>query len=100
MNICTTHQCLSDEYGIGTVLLQPLDILSRLHTTFGYEENILRHHFPQPHGVIDIHRKVFQIPVIDTDDPGTGFQCHLYFLLIMGFHQCRQSKFSCDSRIL
>ena len=77
-----------------------LDILSRLHTTFRYEENILRHHFPQPHGVIDIHRKVFQIPVIDTDDPGTGFQCHLYFLLIMGFHQCRQSKFSCDSRIL
>lgn len=52
--IRTSHQRLSDKNGIGTVLLQPLDILSRLHTTFRYEENILRHHFPQPHGVIDI----------------------------------------------
>ena len=32
--ICTTHQCLSDEYGIGTVLLRSLDIMSRLHTRF------------------------------------------------------------------
>lgn len=98
--IRASHQRLSDENSIGTILLESRDILSGLHAALRYEEDVLRHQFPQPHGIMDIHRKIFQIPVIDTDDPRTCCKRHLHFLLVMGFHQCRQSKFSCDSRIL
>ena len=48
---------------------------------------------------MDIHRKIFQIPVIDTDDPRTCCKRHLHFLLVMGFHQCRQAKFSGNPRV-
>ena len=48
---------------------------------------------------MDIHRKIFQIPVIDTDDPCAGCKRHLHFLLVMGFHQCRQAKFSGNPRV-
>jgi len=67
--IRASHQRLSDENSIGTILLESRDILSGLHTALRYEEDVLRHQFPQPHGIMNIHRKIFQIPVIDTDDP-------------------------------
>ena len=79
--------------------MQPFNVVGVLYAAFRDEEHAIRNVYFKAETQVVIHGKVFEIPVVYTDDICPGLDGHFYLLLIVGLDQGGEAKLAAYAEI-